>query len=112
MKIMDEKAAIRELSGISKNAQLWLMDRIGNALNAIHLNNQLKRTEAVDQSVFLLIDDLKRIGLFELQRGAAERGINIIAGGENHGGNEMREDIGGAAGGGIEIPDQGHDDSR
>lgn len=69
MKTIDEDAAIKELSSISKNAQLFLMDRIGNNLNCISLNYQLQRYDVIPGAIKNMLADLRRIGLFKLRRG-------------------------------------------
>ena len=65
---MDEAAAIAELSGLSKNARLWLMDRIGNRLQGVTLNNSLGRCAQVEKAIDGLMNDMQRIGLFEMRR--------------------------------------------
>jgi hypothetical protein len=67
-RIVDEAAAIEELKDISRNARLYLMDRIGNNLQAIHLCNDMGRSADVSRAADRLLVDMKKIGLFELYR--------------------------------------------
>lgn len=63
--IIDEAAALAELSGLSRNAKLWLMDRIGNRMNIIQNFSGMGVTAPVQKAVEGLIDDMKKIGLFD-----------------------------------------------
>lgn len=62
---LDEAAAIAELTALSKNARLWLMDRIGNRLNAYVCSHYVDNLARARESTNGLMSDMQRIGLFE-----------------------------------------------
>jgi hypothetical protein len=64
MSLINKAAAIEELSNLSRNAKLYLADRLGNNLNAIRLSNNLKRPEDVETAVIQFQKELDEIKLF------------------------------------------------
>jgi hypothetical protein len=64
--IIDENSAIEELKNISRNARLFLMDRIGNNLHVIGINNDMGRPEVVAVAVDRFMCEMQRLGMFEL----------------------------------------------
>jgi hypothetical protein len=65
MSLVNKSAAIEELSSLSRNAKLYLADRLGNNLNAIRLSNHLNQPEDVEAAVIQFQKELDEIKLFE-----------------------------------------------
>jgi hypothetical protein len=74
--LVDETAAKEELKGISRNARLYLMDRIGNGLCVIRGSVEIGRTQNILPAVDRLMVEMKAIGLFELHKTTRTVDIN------------------------------------
>ena len=72
--MIDEEAAKKELTALSRNARRWLEDRVGNRLCAISGFTSIGMHHRVEEGVEGLMEDFQKIGCFALYRAYGRKG--------------------------------------
>lgn len=67
--LINKAAALEELSKLSRNAKLFLQDRLGNELHAIRFSFQVGRYDLAKEAIDNMQKDLDSMKLFDTTEG-------------------------------------------
>lgn len=64
--LINVKAAREEISSLSRNAKLYLQDRLGNGLHGIRMVNHTRvHDDNIEKNIVKLVDEMRKMGLFD-----------------------------------------------